>query len=230
MVASSFYAVSYNSSTRPCGNLKAPAVVNALREYVVTPFYQPDSEIAAVRMSWFNKDHDYLKVISENLTQLRSKLDEYVLKLPGLQVCISAVTATRAGKKDGKKNETKIYPGVSYWVVFQKGNFNCMSLCSALQGADDLMGATPKLLLQPYQQSVNDIGNALNSVLKDSMEGCVRKIVDASAKVTLGQAPGEYPIVKAYAWDSQLKSILNTAKNQLALVKLYMEVETPTTN
>ena len=208
------------SCSRPCGNLKSPEVCKVLQQHIVLPFLQPQYTVTALRMSWFNRSVDYLNQVTEQLVHLRAQLDEYVNGLPGVQLVISAVTATRSSTK--KVQDMKLYPGVAYWVVLDAASFDQRALCSFLQTTDSK--PTLKLLLQPYQQTEKDITTALSSVLKDSMEGVVRKLLDYSANTQFGSAAGTYPIVRVFNHNSKLNEMIGVAKAKLDKLGLFFDL------
>ena len=215
-----------SSSRFPSGNLKSSSVRAVLTQHIVSPLLQSQYTIAAVRLSWFNHSAEYLDRVSEQLVGLRAQLDDHVKQLDGLHMFISAVTATRSGfKKDQQSSGMLIYPGVSYWTVFDSAAFNQRDFCNYLQATQ--LGTTMKLLLQPYQQGEKDLKNALFSVLKDTQEGVVRRLVDMSAQVNLKQAAGTYNITRAYIATSspaEVRDVMTVARNQLASVNFPVDL------
>lgn len=215
--------------TQPSGNLKGPEVCGPLQQYLVLPLMQNNFRVSAFRVIWMQKDTALLDGLTQQYVRLQAEFDGHVKKLPGTRMCLSALTATRAAKKD-ERNNLKIYPGVAYWTVHETDAFYSMGHFNYLSSVACKMGATLKLLLQPLQTSEKDLCNALFCVLKDSMDQtCVRKLADMSAGMCLGLTAGDYPLVRAFAADGDVRDILNTARDELARVKLHIQVEEPET-
>ena len=214
----------HSESTLPSGTVKSPEARTMLDRYIVSPFQQPGYRVSAFRMSWFSQESDFLQKIWDEIVHLRVKLDCMVTNIPGVDVCVSAITATKSGlRKTQDPAERKIYPGVSYWIVTPDTGFNERDLFNRMQA--NPFGATMKLLLQPYQSSKKDVCTALYGVVKDNMEGCVRRMVDMSAIQSLGQQPGQYPVVKAFAMNEQHVEKLNEAQVHLKTARFDMIVE-----
>ena len=111
-----------------------------------------------------------------------------------------------------------MYPGIAYWVIGDD-TLDETALFRMMQ--DNQLGATMKLLIQPYQQSKEDLCTALYSTVKDNYDGCVRRMID-SALATMGQPAGSYSIVKL--WSRDLAQLVQV-REMLSAVKFYIEVE-----
>lgn len=206
------------------GNLKSMEVRRILSEHLVAPFLGSDKRMVAVRLSWFNQSQTFLNGVYEQLAPLRTQLDQHVRDMPGCLMHLSAITATKSAiKKDRDAGDMKIYPGVAYYVIMDDEKFNQRDVCNYLQGTQ--LGLTMKLLLQPYQQTKADVEKALWIVLKDTMEGCVRRMVDYSAQLAYRMDAGQYSIARAYAHDHYFNNVISEIKNKLESVRFTLQVD-----
>lgn len=200
----------------PRSSLRSPQAKEGLSHLLVEPFMSPHYKISAFRVTWFNQDAEYLKGLWERIVDLRDQFDAAVKALPGIQLCLSAVTATSSAlKKLQDPSERRIYPGVAYWLVSPVGGFNERVLYDIVN--HHTQGANMKLLLQPHQVAKRDVCNALHTVVKDSMEGCVRRLVDTSAGLCHGS--GQDSIVKVHVLEAMHREAMARAQAELSQVR-----------
>ena len=175
----------------------------------------------AFRMSWISQDATYLQGIWSQIVFLREKLDELLKTIPGMQCYFSALTATAVLRKKyhDPKSKYSIYPGVAYWLLAQDETFNERLLYNQMQ--TNPIGATMKLILQPYQKDGKSIANALCSVVKDNIDGMVRRTVDSYMEPL--SCP--YPIVKVSLWNKHSGSVLHEVSSDLAAARFHMDIE-----
>ena len=202
----------------PRSSLRSAQARECLSRYVAEPFIKPGYKVSAFRMTWFNQSPDYLQGLWDRIVQLRDQFDEVVKGLPGVELCLSAITATSSAlKKTQDPAERRIYPGLAYWVVSPMGEFSERIIYDIVN--KHAAGANMKLLLQPHQVMQKDVCNALHTVVKDSMEGCVRRLVDASMYHCYGQGAGQGAIVKVHVVDSRHREALARAQVELCQVR-----------
>ena len=166
-------------------------------------------------------------VIKERLVELREELDNIVYTLPGVLFFVSALTATKssASPKGSAYTQYHLHPAVGYWVVSSPDvRFDQRQLFMTMQ--ENRLNANLKLLLQPYQREEKHIINSLHLVLKDAMDGCVPRMVHASAMQCLGEKGVNYPIVKLHVVDDKSLAILTPAREALGMNGLYTDIVT----
>ena len=205
----------------PAPGLRSQAVRSILAKNLVGPTVQNGWNVSAFRMGWIKQDDQGTRNLWDQIVQLRYDLDQLVQTLPGLVYFVSAVTATSSQQKTNTSSSTnvKAHPGVSYWLVSHQQQTDSRQLYTVMH--NNRLGANLKLQLQPYQQSEKQYCHALYNTVKDNMEGCVRRLFDASARTL--SIPLE-AIVKIIVADQEATPLLTEAVSQLGAVRFHAEL------
>ena len=176
--------------------------------------------MSAFRMNWSKQDDNVTRNMWDNIVTLRERLDDLVQNVPGIAFFVSAINATHSLTKTPVGTQHyKVFPGVAYWLVTYRPIADRREFCTMLQDND--IGATLKLQLQPYQQSDREIRNALFAVVKDNMEGCVRRMVDTGANAVPGVP---HPLVRLYNADDEFAQVLEPTLYELHMARFATEL------
>ena len=212
-----------NKTSLPASCLSSPAIKQILSADLVTPVLAHGWKVCAFRMTWSGRDNASVDVVRARLVELREELDKMVQTLPGVLFFVSAITATSSKNRSQGVYTHFIHPGVGYWVVTDPDvGFNQQQLFTTMQL--NRFRASMKLLLQPYQQEEKHILNSLHLVLRNTMDGCIPSMVQASALQCLGQEGGNYPVMKIYAVDKSMVNFLAPIQTSLQSSGLNSEV------
>lgn len=169
--------------------------------------------VSAVRLSWFANTAMELQPFYENLTTFRAELDNRIRTVPGILYFVSCLTATMSGKK--KKLS---FPGVSFWIVSDQA-VTFMNLTNAL---GDKLGATMKLLIQPYQATAEHAEQVLYTVAKDCLDGVVKRVLD---RLAVSRGLGEpFAITKLHTQRKE-RGWLEEVAQSLRSIKVRVDVE-----
>ena len=170
---------------------------------------------------------DYLETVWNHMVKLQSELDALVKQVPGVLLAVSAITATKTTKRKGQEVDTightkpqyNVYPGVGYWIVSDESEADDRNLFNIMQ--NNPVGATLKLLIQPYQQTQDTISNILFSVVKDNNHGYVRrKLGNALGTQTTG-----LPNVKLISLSKRTEELCQNVHQRLAEARFPIELE-----
>ena len=202
----------------PSPTLQSRQVRDALMSHFVRPALQAGFKVSAFRLSWFGQSTEHLSIVWDQVVPLRDQLDQKMKEIGGVIYFVSAITATTSGKKkDAPTQKRLVFPGVAYWLV-SLANFSERDLFNHMQ--NNGLGATMKLLLQPFQQTEKDLANGLFQVLKDNMEGCVRKMINCGNQ---GVPPGSCQIAKVFQCREDLSG-LSLARDTLTGLRFNVEL------
>ena len=214
----------------PARKLTARPVQQALTSSLIVPVLHQGWRVSAFRLSWIKQDDLAIQNIWDQIVQWRTMLDKMLSSIMGIRIYLSAITATQStqSSKDTKA-QYRVHPGMAYWVAADSTVFDERQMFSHMQG--NRFGATMKPLLQPYQQSKADICNAAFTVVKDNVEGTVRRMVDASTEFCLGTEAGEqHPIVKICVLDEDNVQLGKLASDNLTAAKFPVQLVVPETS
>lgn len=159
------------------------------------------------------------------LVFLRETADNVARSLPGVQFFVSCLTATTSGKSGQVVGKQRlIYPGVSYWIAVKDSPDRGYSRSIYSTMKEQVQGGSLKLLLQPIQQSTQEVTNSLYATLKDNnMGSCVRKLintnpVEAASPVPHSMAQLHCVSVKPQPW-------MHNAVQQLEMCRFHMDIK-----
>ena len=147
--------------------------------------------------------------------------------LDGVYFFLSAVTGLfRHSSSKGDTDEKPIYPGISYWVVFDatKETLDYEALLSALNELD-LGCEVKKLITHGRDPTLLDISNALYITVKDHNNTCIRRKIDHSTKVCFGSAAKRMPCVKLIINSIKVKALIRQAHKELVKCNLESTLE-----
>ena len=207
------------SDSVKCGTLRSTVVRDTLTTQMVEPVLARGWTVAAFRMNWSRQTDEALQYTWDNIVSIRQEMDQAALQLPGLQLLVSAISATSS--RLPKENRYRNSPGVAYWGALTQG-MDTRSLIGFMQ--ENSSGAQLKLQLQPFQKTKDHVCNALFTVVKDNMEGCVRRLVEEAQRRNHRDVGVMEPIVKLYVRGEKVKNfMLNTVLN-LAAARFSVEL------
>lgn len=169
---------------------------------LIQPVLRQGWGVVAFRMGWKNLNEIQLKDKWDNIIRLRNEMDTLALSIPGCILVISGINSTYWKSKD---NTYKTPPSVCYLIATQGEMRDAVAVYQRMN--ENTCGAIVKLMLQPYQMAESDIKGVLCRIVKDNIEGFVRRMVDGSS-IYLGGIPRE-PIVKFFVVDHQGKDIVD---------------------
>ena len=213
-------------SSLPASCLRSPAIKQILSADLVTPVLAHGWKVCAFRMTWSGRDNASVDVVRARLVELREELDKMVQTLPGVLFFVSAITATTSRERIEGMTNYFVHPAVGYWVVYAPSvGMDQKDLFCTMQ--ENRLSATLKLLLQPYQHDARHIINSLHLILKNTMDGCVPRMVQASALQCLGQAGANYPLMKIYVLDETQVKFLNPVQAALKQNGLNVDIVVP---
>ena len=199
----------------PKVSLTSHAARTALVQNVVDPTLKRNLKVSAVRLCWFGDDAHQLQPFWENILNLRDQLDGIMKSTPGVMYYMSCLTATMSGKK--KKLS---FPGVSYWIASEK-DAPVRNLFDNMQ--NNRLGAKMKLILQPYQESIDHIYQSMYTVAKDTADGVVKKVLERQAACLGNTSP--FAITKLFSHFPADREWLEHAAEQLRAVRMTVDVE-----
>ena len=212
-------------SALPARRLCSRPVQDCLTTHLVQPAFDRGLRVAAVRLSWLKQDDATTQSVWDQIVDWRPNLDAMVCQVPGVVMYISAITATQStisGRKD-KSAEYRIHPGIAYWVLADPIVFQERLLFSHLQ--KNRYGATMKPLLHPYQQTAQDITNAIFTVVKDNVEGVVTRMVVSSSALCCGPDQPMHPLVKLYVLNETESTFAQNLVDRLAEANFPVALE-----
>ena len=207
--------------------LQSPAAKALLRTGLVEPLLadDPTHQALCLRLSWLLAEPGSTQRVWDEMVDVRRIADHHVTSLRGVRLCVSALTATKTSRRRG---EDSVYPGIGYWLLAEREVCNQRHVATCL-GQCPVGGATTKTLLQPYMGSVDEVSNALYTVLKDNTSGYVRRKVDTSAAWRARAAerdhPAQHPLVIIYVIDPALLPLTESLKQQLDNVPFPVQIE-----
>ena len=198
-------------ASTPASVLYSKPVKSLLTERLVRPAINHQWGVMAVRYSW---PHDELtnKRAWEQIARYREELDQVVAQLSDCLYFVSAIGGTPTGPSGLKWG----HPGVNYWIVNQTSPSDQIVLLQHL--TTNQVFATPKMLLQPYQQRECDFNSILFKIVKDNIHGCVPRLVQESWQRCYGSSNTDNhvePAVRIYVKDPSMENDLRTTVSRL---------------
>ena len=199
----------------PKPTLTSQAAKTVLVQSVIEPVLERGLKVSAVRLCWFGDDVQQLQPFWENIMSLREELDGILKETPGVPFFVSCLTATISGKK-----KRLTFPGVAYWIASEKDT-PVRSLFDRMQ--NNGLGAKMKLILQPYQESLDHVCQSMYTVAKDSVDGVVKKVF--LRQTTLLQDSGSVGITKLCSQSEGDRQWLDKVAEELRDAKMNVCVD-----
>ena len=206
-------------ATKPRASLDSYAVKTALASSLVNPVVQRGSLVCAVRLTWSGQ-----AVIEDEvwrgIIEARQHLDHIVSSVSGVQMFVSAVTATASSAVRGGQ---RIAPAVAYWVVSDPALFTEANFYTLLrQVTAERFGAQLKLVIQRKELPlVEQFLFTLSLIVKDYKDGYVRNKVDSLG----GDNAHAHPLIKIYLRDKGYRCVIAPEKSSLASVGFMASFE-----
>lgn len=186
------------ASQLPAKRLSNHFVQDLLTAALVTPEINTVNKVTAFRLSWLKCNEESVRHIWSNILQWRCMFDNVVRKAHGIRYFISAITGTQSTfSQKGQAPRYSMNPGLGYWIL-SDGSFEENALSNQLHG--NPYGACLKGLSSVKGQARSEvIGHSLFTVLKDNVDGAVRRMV-------LENAPND--------WDGTLAKFIVVAEEE----------------
>ena len=199
--------VCYDAAT-PTTSMKNPAVRHILSEQLVRLALSNHWGVTAVRFTWPNTEGT-AQGVWDNISALRAALDKLMAMFPDWVLFVSGVSGSLGPQR-------KVRPSVGYWLVTRSEVSDCRAILAHVQA--NQCGATPKLLLQPYQKTEKDFTQVLYTLVKDNVGGCVPRMVQDSRRLPggLSQVADWESVVQIHLKDRLLKATLDRTVGDLS--------------